>query len=81
VLISRATSKDEKIFRTTVGELPTRAAAASPSLVIVGAVVGATLAKETDASEGELSPELCAEILSLALQHPYPDSVRGSGVE
>ena len=81
VLISRATSKDEKVFRTTVGKLPGCPAAISPSLIIVGAVAGAALSKEPETSEGELSPEIYENILSLALQHPFHDSSRGSGVE
>ncbi len=81
VLISRATSRDEKVLLTTVGKLPACPAAVSPSLVIVGAVAGAAPGKATDISEGELSPERHAEILSLALQHPFHDLSRGSGVE
>ena len=79
VLISRASTKDEKVCRTTVGKLPGCPAAVSPSLVIVGAVAGAALGKET--SEGELSGEVYAELLSLALQHPLHDSFGGSGGE
>ena len=40
LLISHATTKDEKIFRTTVAKLADCPAAASPSLLIVGEVVG-----------------------------------------
>src|SRR6202022_4764138 len=40
VVISRATTKDEKIFRTTVGQLAQLPGAAAPSLVVVGSVVG-----------------------------------------
>jgi uroporphyrin-III C-methyltransferase len=81
VLISRASSKDERIFRTTVGQLPACPAAKSPSLLVIGAVAGAPLGKEGEASEGELSPDLYSEILSLAVQHPFHDSSRGNGAE
>jgi len=72
VVISRATTKDETIFPTTVGELPQCPAAASPSLLIVGSVVGAATAKNTQ--EEMLSSELYPELVSLALQHPSYDS-------
>ena len=81
VLISRASTKDEKVCRTTVGKLPECPAAVSPSLVIMGAVVGAALGKEKEISEGELSGEVYAKILSLALQHPLHNSFGGSGGE
>lgn len=81
VLISRATTKDETIFRTTVGKLPECPAALSPSLVIVGAVAGVPLGTENETSDGELSAESYSEILNLALQHPFHDSLRGNGVE
>src|ERR1700674_973433 len=38
VVISRATTKDETIYRTTVGKLPECPPAASPSLLVVGIV-------------------------------------------
>ena len=41
VVISRATTKDETIYRTTLGKLPQCPAAASPSLMVVGSIVGA----------------------------------------
>src|SRR6266853_1751097 len=47
VVISRATTKDETIFRTTVGNLPECPAAASPSLLVVGIVAG-VVAEEAD---------------------------------
>jgi len=79
VVISRATTKNELISRTTVGKLSQCPAAASPSLMIVGSIVGA--AASEDAREGEVSEELSLEILSLALQHPFHNSYGGSGVE
>ena len=72
VVISRATTKDEIIYRTTVGKLPECPAAASPSLMVVGSTAGAAAIE--DAREGEFSGELRPEILSLALQHPFHDS-------
>jgi uroporphyrin-III C-methyltransferase len=72
VVISRATTKDEIIYRTTVEKLPECPAAASPSLMVVGSIAG-TAASE-DAREGEFSGEIRPEILSLALQHPFHDS-------
>jgi uroporphyrin-III C-methyltransferase len=79
VVISRATTKNETIYRTTVGNLPQCPAAESPSLLVVGAVAGAAAGE--DASEGEVSSKLCTELVSLARQHPFQDSYRGSGVE
>jgi uroporphyrin-III C-methyltransferase len=81
VVISRATSKKETIYRTTVGKLQQCPAAVSPSLLVVGSVAGVAPDKEKEASEGELSGERCAELLSLALQHPYHDSFGRSGAE
>lgn len=72
LVISRATTKDETIFRTTVGELPDCRAAASPSLLVVGTVAGVG-AKESDTRGGEFSSKLNEEVLRLALQHPYND--------
>jgi uroporphyrin-III C-methyltransferase len=73
VVISRATTQDETIFRTSVGKLPQCPAAASPSLLIVGSVVGLTQGE--DAQEEVLSRELYQELLSLAVQHPVYDSL------
>ena len=39
-VISRATSKDEQILRTTLDQLPTAARMAAPTLLFVGAAVG-----------------------------------------
>src|SRR6266404_4224655 len=71
-LISRATTKDETIYRTTVGKLPQSPGAAAPSLLIVGSVVGLPAGEE--AREEVLSGEFRSEILSLAMQHPVHDS-------
>ena len=78
-VISRATTKDETIYRTTVGKLEQCPVAAAPALVIVGTVVADSTNEET--SKGQLSGELNPEVLELALQHPYFHSSRGSGVE
>src|SRR6266851_8331883 len=40
VVISRATTRHETVYRTTVGKLPESPAAASPSLLVVGTVAG-----------------------------------------
>ena len=72
VVISRATTKDEMIYRTTVGKLPQFPGAAAPSLLVVGSVAGA-IASE-DVREEEVTGEVRAEILSLAMQHPIHDS-------
>jgi uroporphyrin-III C-methyltransferase len=72
VVISRATTKDETIYRTTVGKLPQSPEAAAPSLLIVGSVAGPLAGEE--AREEELSGEFRSEILSLAMQHPVHDS-------
>lgn len=76
VVISRATTRDESIYSTTVGKLPQCPAAISPSLLVVGAV-----AAGAEAREGQLSSNLCPEILSLALQHPLHDSYERGGLE
>jgi uroporphyrin-III C-methyltransferase len=81
VVISRATTKEETVYRTTIGKLPGCPAAVSPSLVIVGEVASVAPGKEKEISEGKLSGEHYAEILSLALQHPFHDSFGGSGAE
>jgi uroporphyrin-III C-methyltransferase len=79
VVISRATTKDETIFRTTLGQLPKCPAAASPSLIVVGIVAGA--AADVDARDKEFSSKLNEEVLQLALQHPYLDLHGRGGVE
>jgi uroporphyrin-III C-methyltransferase len=78
-VISRATTKDETIHRTTIGKLAHCPAAASPSLLVIGEVVG--IATNDEFREGKLSSELGEEVLSLALQHPIHNSYGGSGVE
>jgi uroporphyrin-III C-methyltransferase len=83
-VISRTTTKDETIFRTTVGRLLECPAAASPSLIVVGIVAGLA-PKEGVTGEGEFSNKINEEVLQLALQHPYNglegDLHGGSGVE
>jgi uroporphyrin-III C-methyltransferase len=79
-VISGATTKDETIFRTTVGKMPECPTAASPSLLIVGIVAGIA-AEDTDARDSEFSSKLNEEVLQLALQHPYHDLHGRSGVE
>jgi len=78
-IISRATTKDETIVRTTVGKLPGCSPAVSPSLIVVGAVVGA--AAEATAHKAEFDAKLDGEILQLALQHPFHDVWGRGGVE
>jgi len=78
-VISRATIKDESIFCTTVGRLQECPKAASPSLIIVGAVIGAP--RDSDSATRENESKLSEEILQLALQHPLFDLHGRSGVE
>jgi uroporphyrin-III C-methyltransferase len=80
VVISRATTKDETILRTTVGQLPECPAAASPSLLVVGIVAGIA-AEEAVPHDSGFSSKLNDEVLQLALQHPYHDLHGRSGVE
>ncbi len=84
-VISRATTKDETILRTTVANLRECPAAVSPSLIVVGfvAAVAALPAETSETSNEEFSGKLNEEVLQLALQHPYHDhDVLGrSGVE
>jgi uroporphyrin-III C-methyltransferase len=79
VVISRATTKDETIYRTTIGRLPECPAAASPSLMVIGSIAGVAAGEE--ARQGELSSELNPEILNLAMQHPFHDFYGRGGVE
>jgi uroporphyrin-III C-methyltransferase len=79
VVISRATTKDETIWRTTIGKLPQCPAAASPSLLVIGSIAGVAAVEEE--REGELSSEFRSEILSFAMQHPIHDSYGRGGVE
>jgi uroporphyrin-III C-methyltransferase len=72
VVISRATTKEETIYRTTAGKLAQFPGAAAPSLLIVGSVVGLRAGEE--AREEELSGQFRSEVLSLAMQHPVHDS-------
>jgi uroporphyrin-III C-methyltransferase len=79
VVISRATTKDETIFRTTVGQLPECPPAASPSLLVVGIV--AHIATGMNSQDKNFSIKLSEEVLQLALQHPYHDPHGRSSVE
>jgi len=79
VVISCATTKDEAIVCTTVAHLPECPAAASPSLIVVGAVAGASTRASAD--NEELSSELREEILELALQHPFHDFEESGSAE
>jgi uroporphyrin-III C-methyltransferase len=79
VVISRATTKDETIFRTTVGQLAGCPKAASPSLLVVGIV--AAVANVADSHGQGISDHLNEEVLRLALQHPYLDVDGRGGVE
>jgi uroporphyrin-III C-methyltransferase len=72
VVISRATTSDETIFRTTVAQLAKLPGAAAPSLLVVGSVAGAPAGEATE--NEELSKELRSEILSLAMEHPIHNS-------
>jgi len=79
VVISRATTKDETIFRTTVGHLPECPAAASPSLLIVGIAAG--VAEDMNSHGKEFLTKFREEVLQLALQHPDHDLHGRGGVE
>jgi uroporphyrin-III C-methyltransferase len=79
VVISRATTKDETIYRTTVAKLPQFPGAVAPALLVVGSVVGLPAGEE--AQEEELTVEFRSDILSLAMQHPLHDSYGRGGVE
>jgi uroporphyrin-III C-methyltransferase len=79
VVISRATTKDETICRTTVGRLSQCPAAVSPSLLVVGAVAGVGTGESL--AECARAQNIRDEIMTLVLQHPNHDSYRRSGVE
>jgi len=79
VVISHATTKDETIFHTTVGQLPDCPAAVSPSLLVVGIVAG--VPANAPSLDNNSSSELDEELLQLALQHPYHDLHGRGGVE
>jgi uroporphyrin-III C-methyltransferase len=70
-VISRATTKDQAISRTTVGRLAECPVAVSPSLLVVGMVVGA--AAETLSQNDGFLNKAGEEVLQVALQHPYHD--------
>jgi uroporphyrin-III C-methyltransferase len=79
IVISRATTREETLYRTTAGKLPLCPAAAAPSLLVVGAVAGAAAGEEF--KEGEIAGECCPEILSLAREHPFHQGYGRRGVE
>ena len=79
-VISRATTKDESIFRTTVGRLRECPVAASPSLIVVGLVAGID-AHEATGREAQFSSNANEEIMQMAQQHPYHDSHGRGSVE
>jgi siroheme synthase len=79
VVISRATTKDETIYRTTIAKLSQFPGTVAPALLVVGSVVGLPAGEE--AREEELSDEFRSEILSLAMQHPVHNSCGRGGVE
>jgi uroporphyrin-III C-methyltransferase len=81
-VISRATTTDETIFRTTVAHLAQCPEAAAPSLIVVGAVAGRAARQEDRGGCGEEIPQnLTEEVLQLALQHPNYDLDRRGSVE
>jgi uroporphyrin-III C-methyltransferase len=79
VVISRATTKDETIYRTTLAKLSQFPGTVTPALLVVGSVVGLPAGEE--AREEELSEQFRSEILSLAMQHPVHNSYGRGGVE
>ena len=78
-VISRATTKDESIVRTIVRRLPECPPAVSPSLIVVGTVVGAS--PEVNRTSDDFAGVLDEEILQLAFQHPKHDLHGRGGVE
>ena len=74
VVISRATTTEETIRLTTVGNLAQCPTAVAPALLIVGSVVAAAM--DQHEQEGVLSRKLQSDFLSLALHHPSYDSHR-----
>ena len=70
LVISRATTKEQTIFSTTVGRLQECPEAASPSLIVVGIVAAAG---DTDSMNSDLPNSLNEELLRLASQHPKFD--------
>src|SRR6266478_1693870 len=79
VVISRATTKDETVFRTTVGKLAQLPGPVAPSLLVVGSVAGVPIGK--DAENEVLWKEFRSQILSLAMEHPIHNSYGRGGVE
>ncbi len=71
-VISHASTQDERIFRTTVGNLPECPLAASPSLIVVGIVAGIPEVKVAECGKTK-SNEKREEVWQLAMQHPIHD--------
>jgi len=67
-VISRATTKDEAIFLTTVGQLHKCPPAPSPALLVVGIVAGQT-AQEANLRDDKFGSDLNDELLQLAVRH------------
>jgi uroporphyrin-III C-methyltransferase len=81
-VISRATTKDETIYRTSVAHLAQCPEAAAPSLIVVGAVAGRSAREEDRGAYGEeISQKLNEDVLQLAQQHPNYDLDRRGSVE
>jgi uroporphyrin-III C-methyltransferase len=78
-VISRATTKEESVWRTTVADLPKCPKAASPSLIVVGSVVAD--AQTADSHGEERTGPVNDEVLQPALQHPSFSLHGRSGVE
>jgi len=68
-VISRATTLEETIYRTTVGKLARCPVAVAPALLVVGRVV--RVAAGDDVQEGYVASEGCPEVVGLAMQHPF----------
>lgn len=79
-VISRATSADESILRTTVRRLQECPAAASPSLIVVGTVAGLS-AHERAGQGAQFSTKRNEEIIQRAQQNPYHDTHGRGSVE
>jgi uroporphyrin-III C-methyltransferase len=84
-VISRATTSDESIFRTTVARLHECPAAASPSLLVVGIVAGGPAQEQPEREEGARDNDFFVkfreDVLRLALQHPFHELHGRGGVE
>lgn len=79
IIISRATTQGETLYRTTVGKLVSCPAASAPSLLVVGTVAGA--AADDKIKEGQVLGEQCPKVMSLAREHIFHHGNGRSGVE